>query len=56
MGLSHSGEGLVGGHCHHVRPPEGGQAQEGQVGPVGAVYEKFSTVGVDDPGDGPDIR
>ena len=45
----------MGGDCHHIRLPKGGQPQEGQVGPVSAVYKELSPVGVNNPGDGPDI-
>ena len=54
-GLPHGGEGLVGGDSHHIRLPKGGQPQEGQVSSMGSVHKKFSTMGVDNPGNGSDI-
>ena len=41
----------MGGHHHHIRPQEGVVPKEGQMGPVGPIHKKFSTVGVDHPAD-----
>ena len=46
----------MGRHHHSVGPGEGVHTQEGQVGAVGSVYEKFSTMGVDHPGNPQNIR
>ena len=46
----------MGADHHPVGPREGGQPQEGQVGPVGPVHKEPGPVGVDDGGNDPNIR
>ena len=55
-GLTHGGQGLVGGDHHPVRSGKGVDPQKGQVGPMGPVHQQPGPAGVGHLGDGGNIR